>query len=132
MLLDAELHSHRRNRTKSTAAKLQKKPAQVEVPANVQQALRNAMKSEGVPGSQFDDLLWIMQHESGGRVGVRNTHSSARGLFQLLKAQYGLNPNGESSFGNAEEECRGGIRYVMSRYHSAAAARAFWEKHGWY
>jgi SLT domain-containing protein len=90
------------------------------------------MKREGVPIEQFNDLLWIIAHESSGRVNARNRHSSARGLFQLLSAQYVLNPHGEASFGNAVEECQGGIRYIMSRYHSATAARKFWANHHWY
>lgn len=102
------------------------------VPAEVQNALRRAMQIEDLAASHFDDLLWIIAQESGGEVGVRNPCSSARGLFQLLRAQYFLNPNGEKSFGNATEECQGGIRYIMDRYQSTAAAKAFWEKHRWY
>ncbi|WP_245783701.1 hypothetical protein [Paracidovorax konjaci] len=102
------------------------------VPASVQEALKEAMRAEKVPEGDFDDLLWIMAQESSGVVGTRNPKSTARGLFQLLQAQYGLNPNGERSFGNAVEECQGGIRYIYGRYHSAKRARIFWEKHHWY
>jgi SLT domain-containing protein len=104
----------------------------MQVPPAVQSALREALKIEGVRADQFDDFLWIVAHESGGRVDVRNSRSSARGLFQLLSAQYPLNPNGVASFGNAVDECQGGIRYVIRRYRSASAARKFWEKHQWY
>jgi SLT domain-containing protein len=90
------------------------------------------MELEKIPLADYDDLLWIMAQESSGVVGVRNPTSTARGLFQLLNSQSDLNPNGESSFGNAVEECQGGIRYIMGRYHSAKAARRFWEKHHWY
>jgi hypothetical protein len=76
----------------------------------IQEALRQAMALEDVPESEFDDLLWIMAQESRGIVDVRNPKSTARGLFQLLKNQYSLNPHGEKSFGNAIEECQGGIR----------------------
>ncbi len=65
-------------------------------------------------------------------VDNRNPGSSARGLFQLLKMQYDLNPHGAQSFGNAMEECQGGIRYIMGRYKSAHRAREFWERHHWY
>lgn len=50
----------------------------------------------------------------------------------LLRAQYGLNPNGEQSFGIAIEECHGGIRYVAGCYRSATAAKQFWLQHHWY
>ena len=102
------------------------------VPIASQAALRDAMKIEGVFVTEFNNLLWIMAQKSRGVVNVRNSKSSARGLFQLLRAQYELNPNGEKSFGNAVEECQGGIHYIMGRYHFAAAAKAFWEKHHWY
>lgn len=90
------------------------------------------MQVEGIASTQFNDLLWIMAQESSGMVDAHNPASTARGLFQLLRAQYGLNPNGEKSFGNAIEECQGGIHYIMGRYHSAANARLFWQKHHWY
>jgi hypothetical protein len=102
------------------------------IPQDSLQALRTAMTLEHVSVDQYEDLAWIMAQESGGRVNVRNAHSTARGLFQLLKAQYELNPNGEKSFGNAVEECQGGIRYITHRYKSGSTARKFWESHHWY
>lgn len=78
-------------------------------------------------------MLWIMAQESGGDIGIHNTQgSSARRLFQLLKVNCGLMPHGEESLGNAVEECQGGIFYVVGRYHTAAAARQFWEMDLWY
>lgn len=102
------------------------------VPLWVQFALRDAMRLEDVPLTQYDAFLWIIAQESSGVVGVRNHRSTARGLFQLLRAQYELNPNGEKSFGNPVEECQGGIRYVIGRYQSANAAKIFWRQHHWY
>lgn len=90
------------------------------------------MRLERVSDADYDDLLWILAQESSGIVDNRNHSSTARGLFQLLFAQYELNPKGEKSFGNAVEECQGGIRYIYGRYHSARTARRFWEKHHWY
>jgi hypothetical protein len=102
------------------------------VSAPIQDALRKAMVLEGVPVTSFDDFLWIMAQESSGVVDARNPDSTARGLYQLLRPQYELNPHGERSFGNAIEECQSGIHYIMGRYHTASLARAFWEKHHWY
>jgi len=102
------------------------------VPIRIQIALRQAMKLEGVSMSQYNDFLWIIAQESSGIVDVRNQRSTARGLFQLLRAQYELNPHGEKSFGNAVEECQGGIHYVLGRYHSASIAKRFWQQHHWY
>lgn len=109
-----------------------KKKDPAAVPIRVQVALREAMRLEGVSLTQYDALLWIIAQESSGVVGVRNRRSTARGLFQLLRAQYELNPNGEKSFGNPVEECQGGIRYVIGRYHSANAAKIYWQQHHWY
>lgn len=102
------------------------------VPLASQIALRKAILMEKVSIGEYDDFLRIMAQESGGVVNVRNSVSTARGLFQLLAAQYPLNPNGIDSFGDAVEECQGGIHYVMGRYHSARIAKAFWQKHHWY
>ena len=90
------------------------------------------MQKEGVPANWEPGLSFIMQRESGGKVGTSNQVDTARGLFQLTKASYHLNPNGAASFGNAVEEAQGGIRYVAQRYQTADNAMDFWKKHGWY
>lgn len=90
------------------------------------------MRLENIPCTQFEDILWIMAQESSGKVDARNPHSTARGLFQLLRNNYDLNPRGVASFGNDVEECQGGIRYIVQRYRSAGIARQFWQKHHWY
>jgi hypothetical protein len=104
------------------------------LPMPSREALAAAMILEGIPIDWFNDLAWIMAQESGGVVNRRNPDpkSSARGLFQLLRKNYDLNPHGESSFGNPVEECQGGIRYIKHRYHSASRARRFWELNHWY
>lgn len=96
-----------------------------QITESVKQALRTAMPKEHAPLKQYNDYLWIIEHESGGTLGNRNPYSSTRGLFQLIKDNYNLNPHGEASFGNAIEECQGGIRYIKKRYGSATKARAF-------
>ncbi|MCC8402907.1 hypothetical protein LJ655_13600 [Paraburkholderia sp. MMS20-SJTN17] len=124
-------HAHSHRPTKTAPSQWKEKPGSVVSPA-IQNALKDAMRTEGIPDTDFNDLLWIMAQESAGVVDVRNGTSTARGLFQLLRAQYSLNPCGEASFGNAKEECQGGIRYIYGRYHSAHMARAFWQQHHWY
>ena len=123
-------HAHRQQKRAKAKIWVEKSPSIV--PLSVQNALREALRIEGVSPIEYNDFLWIIAQESAGVVGVRNANSSARGLFQLLHAQYSLNPNGSESFGNAVEECQGGIHYVLGRYHSAAAAKRFWLKHHWY
>ncbi|MDQ2823044.1 MAG: hypothetical protein M3Y65_22135 [Pseudomonadota bacterium] len=125
-------HRHHHRPVKKARSKewAEKDPAKI--PVNVQTALREAMRIESVPLTQYDDFLWIIAQESSGATDARNPASSARGLFQLLRAQYSLNPHGESSFGNAVEECQNGIHYVIGRYRSASAAKIFWREHHWY
>lgn len=103
-------------------------------PSASAEALQRAMVLEGVPPSDYDDLLWIMAQESMGVVGVRNqSGSTARGLYQLLQEQWGkYYPHGAASIGNAVEECQGGIRYIKDRYGTVVNARAFWNRHHWY
>ncbi len=94
-------------------------------------ALTEAMQREGVPASWQASLQFIMAKESGGRVDVKNPTHSARGLFQLTAANYHYNPRGAASFGNGVEEAQGGIRYIVSRYGTAANAASFWQQHQW-
>ncbi len=92
------------------------------------------MAKEGVATGDYDNLLWIMAQESMGVVGAKNqSGSSARGLYQLLEAQWDeYYPSGAKSIGDAVEECQGGIRYIRDRYQTVAKARAFWNKHRWF
>ncbi len=90
------------------------------------------MSKEGVPTSWEAPLQFIVGQESDGQVGASNHSDSARGLFQLTRASYHLNPNGAQSFGNPVEEAQGGIRYIAQRYRTADNAAQFWQKHGWY
>jgi hypothetical protein len=107
------------------------KPASV-IPAQSDAALQQAMNLERVPQSWRSGLEFIMAQESTGKVDARNPVHSARGLFQLTRAHYHLNPHGERSFGNAVEEAQGGIRYIQQRYGTADNAVAFWRQHRWY
>lgn len=127
----AKVHTHSHRQVKHPKHTWTEKPPSI-VPADVQAALKTAMTLEQVDDSEFNDLLWIMAQESEGKVDTKNPKSTARGLYQLLEAQYSLNPHGVKSFGNAVEESQGGIHYIMGRYHSASAAKAFWMKHKWY
>ncbi len=102
------------------------------LPAAANAALTQAMARENVPESWRAGLSFIMAQESGGKVDARNPVHSARGLYQLTRANWHLNPHGAASFGNAVEEAQGGIRYIRSRYGDADKAVAFWHQHHWY
>ena len=114
------------------------------LPIEAKNVIIEAAIREGViSGSNFPNaidnypiskLYWIANMESSGIIGVKSADpsSTARGLFQLNKPNYGLNPHGEDSFGNGVEEAQGGIRYIRERYGNAAKAVEFWKKHCWY
>ncbi|WP_449406082.1 hypothetical protein [Massilia phosphatilytica] len=103
------------------------------VPLRVQVALRDAMRLEGAlcsPNMTASPLDCC----AGINWRCRRAQSSLDSAWPVsaLRAQYALNPKGEKSFGDPVEECRGGIRYVIGRYHSANAAKIFWQQHHWY
>lgn len=95
-------------------------------------ALTQAMSREGVPDTWRQGLEFIMHKESRGQIDARNPVHSARGLFQLTRVNYHLNPKGEASFGNGIEEAQGGIRYIKQRYGEVDKAVAHWHRKGWY
>ncbi len=98
----------------------------------VEAAVDEAIEAEHVSPGWRNSLLFIAAQESSGHVGARNNADSARGLFQLTRASWHLNPNGAASFGNAREEAQGGIRYIEARYTTALSAESFWRLHHWY
>ena len=103
------------------------------VPSSSVDALKIAMRLESIPAQQYDDLLWIMTQESVGIPGVENGSTTASGLFQMNEAaRQAFYPRGDASVGNAIEEAQGAIRYMLSRYGSAAEARRFWDIHHWW
>ncbi len=115
-------HASRRDASHRTAA----------ISSTAGQAVAEAIAKEHVPGTWRSSLVYIMAQESGGVVGAVNHRDSARGLFQLTRPNYRLNPHGAASFGNATEEVQGGIRYIRERYQTADNAARFWQQHGWY
>ena len=101
-------------------------------PEEAAAALTQAMTREGVPDRWRPALEFIMRKESSGQIDARNPVHSARGLFQLTRVNYHLNPNGEASFGNGVEEAQGGIRYIRQRYGEVDKAVAHFNRKGWY
>jgi hypothetical protein len=98
-------------------------------------AIRKTLSAGRWPWKTSRPAISRLTLDHGARVkrsGERAKFGVDGTLYQLLHAQYGLNPNGEKSFGNAVEECQGGIHYILGRYHTVSVARKFWESHHWY
>jgi hypothetical protein len=120
------------NRPKQVASRPAQPAKSRTSPEEAANALSQAMARENVPDSWRPGLDFIMRKESSGQIGIRNPVHSARGLFQLTRVNYHLNPNGEASFGNGVEEAQGGIRYIKQRYKTIERAVAHWNQKGWY
>lgn len=77
-------------------------------------------------GKPWEDLWWIINKESSGRIDAANPNSSARGLFQKMTSIHG--PVEPTATGQAEW----GLRYIRDRYGNPTRARQFHEIHGYY
>ena len=99
---------------------------------NIPDLIRKVAGEYGFTGAEAEALVQLANKESSFRVGVKNPKSSATGLFQLLKGNFGYMPNGQASIGNAREETIGGLNYIKGRYGTPSQALNFHSKKGWY
>lgn len=87
----------------------------------------------GFTGAEWEAAKWIIGKESGWNPTATNPSSGAYGLFQF-------NPMGGNTLAgylpdrnpNPAVQADAGARYIKDRYGSPTAAKAFWEKNGWY
>lgn len=87
----------------------------------------------GFTGAEWEAAKWIIQKESGWNPTATNPSSGAYGLFQF-------NPMGGNTLAgylpdrnpNPAVQADAGARYMKDRYGSPTAAKAFWERNGWY
>lgn len=87
------------------------------------QIVRERASRSGWHGAQWRCLDAIIYRESRWNPRAANTHSSARGLFQMLKQDPAL---------SVEEQTERGLRYVRERYGSPCDALRWHTSHGWY
>ena len=85
--------------------------------------VRERASRSGWRGTQWRCLDAIIYRESRWNPRAANTHSSARGLFQMLKQDPAL---------SVEEQTERGLRYVRERYGSPCEALRWHNAHGWY
>lgn len=85
--------------------------------------VRERASRSGWKGSEWRCLDAIIYAESRWNPRAANKHSSARGLFQMLKQDPSL---------SVEEQTARGLRYVESRYGSPCKALQWHVRHGWY
>lgn len=78
--------------------------------------------------SRYNHKQWrcldeLIQRESGWRLNADNPHSTAFGLFQLLK----LDPKSK-----LQKQIEHGLRYIQHRYDSPCDALDHHNRKGWY
>ncbi|WEV64083.1 G5 domain-containing protein [Bifidobacterium sp. ESL0732] len=84
----------------------------------------------GWTGSNWDNLVWIWNHESGWRWDAQNPSSTAYGIPQIL---YYNEYTSETDWrDNAATQIAAGITYIRGRYGDPNGARVFWNAHNWY
>ena len=89
-----------------------------------------AMKSAGVGSDWTEPVKWIISKESSGNPQATNPSSGAYGLMQFLPQTWGN--YGFKKTSDPTQQVIAGIAYIKARYGTAANAKAFWQKNGWY
>lgn len=89
------------------------------------------MEQAGIPKSWYEDLNWIINHESGWRVNATNPSSGAYGLGQALPGNK-MASAGKDWKTNAITQLKWVKSYIKGRYGNAANAKHFWQTHNWY
>lgn len=89
------------------------------------------MEQADIPKSWYEDLNWIINHESGWRVNATNPSSGAYGLGQALPGNK-MASAGKDWKTNAITQLKWVKSYIKGRYGNAANAKRFWQAHNWY
>ena len=89
------------------------------------------MEQAGIPKSWYEDLNWIINHESGWRVNATNPGSGAYGLPQSLPGNK-MASAGKDWKTNPITQLKWMYSYVKGRYGNASNAKHFWQTHNWY
>lgn len=103
------------------------------ISGGTREVVQEVFARHGWTGKEWEDAQWIIGKESGWQVNATNPSSGAYGLFQF-------NPMGGNTLGtylpdrssDPAVQANAGAKYIKDRYGSPSAARAFWEKNGWY
>ena len=106
------------------AAKLEPKP--VSVTGNKLEWL----KASSIPQSEWALVDWLVTRESSWNPKAQNPKSTAYGLKHFLNSTWAGVGCVKSSDPVYQLNC--GHKYVMARYGSWQAAKAFWAAHHWY
>ena len=104
-----------------------------DVSGAVAEQVETVFARHGFTGADWEAAKWIIGKESGWSPTATNPSSGAYGLFQF-------NPMGGNTLASylpdrnpdPAVQADAGARYIKDRYGSPTAAKAFWERNGWY
>lgn len=104
-----------------------------DVSGAVAEQVETVFARHGFTGADWEAAKWIIGKESGWNPTATNPSSGAYGLFQF-------NPMGGNTLASylpdrnpdPAVQADAGARYIKDRYGSPSAAKAFWERNGWY
>lgn len=99
------------------------KTAPASAPADPRAYVRDRASRGGWAGNEWRCLDVLIRLESGWRVDADNPHSSAQGLFQMLRQKPGLSLARQTTIG---------LRYIRHRHDTPCQALSFHRAHGWY
>lgn len=89
------------------------------------------MEQAGIPKSWYEDLNWIINHESGWNPKATNPGSGAYGIPQSLPGNK-MASAGKDWRTNPITQLKWMYSYVKGRYGNASNAKHFWQTHNWY
>lgn len=96
-------------------------------------AVYTAFVSAGYSPSEWNDLVTIINRESGWNPQIKNPGSGAYGLAQFLgKGNVDKYLGGSTDNVPASTQAQGMMQYIKDRYGTPAKAKAFWDANGWY
>jgi hypothetical protein len=81
-------------------------------------------------GAQWQDLVNVINRESGFNNTAQNPTSTAYGIFQFLDSTWAT--VGARKTSSAQGQAIAGMKYIKQRYGSPAGAWAHEQKFGWY
>lgn len=89
------------------------------------------MEQAGIPKSWYEDLNWIINHESSWNPKATNPGSGAYGIPQSLPGNK-MASAGKDWRTNPITQLKWMYSYVKGRYGNASNAKHFWQTHNWY
>lgn len=89
------------------------------------------MEQAGIPKSWYEDLNWIINHESSWNPRATNPGSGAYGIPQSLPGNK-MASAGKDWRTNPITQLKWMYSYVKGRYGNASNAKHFWQTHNWY